>query len=181
MKLLLLVTGLLVAATGCTTSDGPVVTGPRHEPGWIDIPQDGGGFAVPADWHSSVAGTDHFGGLVAATRPRIVQGVVHADDDGLGGGVSYVRPENLRSDDAFVSLTFHTALTGRAAKHHLGGYVVAGDFSDSVDKHLGVRFREVLGWRHDDLSVSVRYWVGPDASDQTRAELAAILERIELP
>ena len=147
----------------------------------MNIPQDGGGFVVPADWHSKAAGTKHFGGLVAATRPKITQNVVHANDDGLGGGVSYVRPETLRPNDAFVSLTFSVVLTGRGVKHYLPSVVVAADFADSVDKHLGVPFREVNGWRNDDLSVRVRYWIGPEASDGTKAEVEMILERIELP
>lgn len=173
----------LVLLTSCTgTGEDPVVTAsPHHELRWVNIPQDGGGFGVPADWHSKAAGTKHFGGLVAATRPKITQNVVHADDDGLGGGVSYVRPERLRPDDAFVSLTFSVSLTGRGVKHYLPSEVVAADFSDSVDKHLGVPFREVDGWRNDDLSVRVRYWIGPEASDDTKAELEMILERIELP
>lgn len=173
----------LVLLTSCTgTGEDPVVTAsPHHELRWVNVPQDGGGFGVPADWHSKAAGTKHFGGLVAATRPKITQDVVHADGDGLGGDVSYVRPERLRPDDAFVSLTFHIALTGRGTKNHLPSEVVAADFSDSVDKHLGVPFREVDGWRNGDLSVRVRYWIGPDASDDTKAELEMILERIELP
>lgn len=173
----------LVLLTSCTgTGEDRVVTAaPRHELPWVNIPQNGGGFSVPADWHSKVAGTKHFGGLVAATRPKITQNVIQADDDGLGGGVSYVRSERLRPDDAFVSLTFSIALTGRGEKHHLPSEVVVADFSDSADKHLGVPFREVVGWRNDDLSVRVRYWIGPDASDETKAELEMILERIDLP
>ncbi len=173
----------LVLLTSCTgTAEDPVVTSsPHHELGWVNIPQDGGGFGVPGNWYSKAAGTKHFGGLVAATRPKITQNVVHADNDGLGGGVSYVRPERLRSDDAFVSLTFSVSLTGRGVKHYLPNEVVAADFSDSVDKHLGVPFREVDGWRKDDLSVRVRYWIGPDATDDTNAELEMMLERIELP
>lgn len=141
-----------------------------------------GGFGVPPDWHHKVAGsTTQFGGLVAATRPQITQNVVHADDDGLGGFVRYVRPERLRPEDAFVSLTFSIQLTGKAVKHHLPSEVVTEDFSDSGDEHLGVPFREVDGWRNEDLSVRVRYWIGPDASENTEAELEKILERIELP
>ena len=173
----------LVLLTSCTgTGEDPVVTtSPHHELRWVNIAQDGGGFGVPADWHSKAAGTKHFGGLVAATRPKITQNVVHANDDGLGGGVSYVRPETLRPNDAFVSLTFSVVLTGRGVKHYLPSVVVAADFADSVDKHLGVPFREVDGWRNDDLGVRVRYWIGPEASDDTKAELEMILERIELP
>ena len=171
---------LLTSCTG-TGEDQVVTTSPHHELRWVNIPQDGGGFVVPADWHSKAAGTKHFGGLVAATRPKITQNVVHADDDGLGGGVSYVRPETLRPNDAFVSLTFSVSLTGRGVKHYLPSDVVAADFADSVDKHLGVPFREVDGWRNDDLGVRVRYWIGPEASDDTKAELEMILERIELP
>ena len=173
----------LVLLTSCTgTGEDPVVAAsPHHELGWVNIPQDGGGFGVPADRHSKAAGTKHFGGLVAATRPKITQNVVDADDDGLGGGVSYVRPERLSPDDAFVSLTFSVSLTGRGVKHYLPGEVVAADFTDSVDKHLGVPLREVDGWRNDDLSVRVRYWIGPDASDETKAELEVILKGIELP
>ena len=153
-----------------------------QELGWVNIPHADGGFGVPADWHSKVAGSPtHFGGLVAATRAKITRNVVHADDDGLGGFVRYVRPERLRPDDAFVSLTFSIQLTGKAVKHHLASEVTAADFSDSGDEHLGVPFREVDGWRNDDLSVRVRYWIGPDASDDTKAELEKILERIELP
>lgn len=173
----------LVLLTSCTgTGEDPVVTAsPRHELRWVNIPQDGGGFGVPAEWHSTAAGTQHFGGLVAATRPRIIKNVVHADDDGLGGSISYVRLETLRSDDAFVSLTFALSLTGHGTKNHLSNEVVAADFSDSVDKHLGVPVREVDGWRNGDLSVRVRYWVGPEASEETSDELHMVLDRIELP
>lgn len=92
-----------------------------------------------------------------------------------------MRPERLRPDDAFVSLTFSVSLTGRGVKDYLPSEVVAADFSNSVDKHLGVPLREVDGWRNDDLSVKVRYWIGPEASDHTKAVLEMILERIELP
>ena len=57
----------------------------------MTIPQNGGGFGVPADWYSKDAGTESFGGLVAATRPKVTENVVHADKDGLGGFLSYVR------------------------------------------------------------------------------------------
>ena len=147
----------------------------------MNIPQDGGGFGVPAEWHSTAAGTQHFGGLVAATRPRIIKNVVHADGGGLGGSISYVRLETLRSDDAFVSLTFALSLTGHGTKNHLSNEVVATDFSDSVDMHLGVPVREVDGWRNGDLSVRVRYWVGPEASEETSDELHMVMDRIELP
>ena len=173
----------LVLLTSCTGTgqDAVVTASPHHELRWVSIPEDGGGFGVPADWHSKAAGTKSFGGLVAATRPKITQNVVHTNEDGLGGFVRYVRLERLRPADAFVSLTFHLALTGRGVKHHLPGEVAAADFSDSVDIHLEVPYREVLGWRHGDLSVSVRYWIGPKASDETKAEVEMILERIELP
>jgi hypothetical protein len=173
----------LVVLTSCTgTGEDPVVSAsPHHELRWVNISQDGGGFGVPADWHSKAAGTKHFGGLVGATRPKITQNVLHADDDGLGGGVSYVRPERLRPDDAFVSLTFSVWLTGHETKNHLPNEVVAADFSDSVDKHLGVPVQEVDGWRNGDLSVRVRYWIGPGASEETKDELHMVLDRIELP
>ena len=174
--MVLVVMGVLLPS--CTGADDPLVSAPRAELRWVDAPQ-GGGFGVPPVWTSTAGNGMHFAMLAAASNPQLVDDLVTPYNDN-GVSIRAVSLWELEPDDAFLDMTLGIMLTLDQDKDLLPRSISADDFH-ATEEHHGVPVFEITGWRSRDENVTVRYWIGPDASIKTRAELAAILQRIELP
>ena len=146
---------------------------------WVDVPQEGGGFGVPVDWESTTGSGMHFAMLAAASDPTLVDDLVTSYNDN-GVSIRAVSLYELEADDAFVDMTVSIMLAF-PDRHDLLPRVVAADDFHPAEEHHGVPVHEISGWRSRDQNVTVRYWIGPDATEETRAQLERILERIELP
>lgn len=170
---------VLAGLGSCTAADAPPVSIASQDLRWAELPQEGGGFGVPDGWKSTSGSGMHFAMLAAASDGDLVDDLVTPYNDN-GVSIRGVSLYDLEEDDAFVDMTVSVMLSFPQRHDVLPRFVTSEDF-DETDERLGAPVHELSGWRSRNQNVTVRYWIGPDASEETRAQLAAILERIELP
>ncbi|MEA2453484.1 MAG: hypothetical protein QOG04_2194 [Actinomycetota bacterium] len=147
---------------------------PTNASGFVDVAlttDTPGSVRLPASW-GHVALEGRHGGVALATSPRaeLLDGVVEGN-----GAQSLAGRQDLRLDDVYVEVwTSYQPVAGGLAAPNLGERVNPADFEPGQEKFGEPIFRYDASPEGGGL-YSFMYWAGPEASEEDKEEMLAII------
>lgn len=139
--------------------------------------------SLPKGWSWTAGEGEHFGQLTISTNPGALEGLIEGClPTSERCGIRSLEVSDLGASDAYISIwaSYPPPCLGCSLPPPLPSVIEPDDFS-TRSEHLGVPVMILEGEGRDEGYYLISYWIGPDASAETRVEATAILTAISLP